>query len=171
MRRRATAFLAMSLLAFVTACDDGGDAPSAVGEATSTAIIAGPVAAIDLVVGDCIEGLVIGAAERARIESARIVGCDDTHELEVFATFALDPSDFPSTEAGIYPGQQRVVTAADEGCASRLAELGLEDDRFGLIALWPTDQSWTDGDRGVSCAAFPSDGMPFEGRQILADQP
>lgn len=165
-RRGCAAAVAVVLVA---ACS--GDGPDVAEPRTTTTVpvTAGPVAAIDLVVGDCIEGLVIGAAERARIESARVVGCDSVHELEVFATFVLDPTEFETTEIGSYPGQQRVVTAADEGCAERLDALGLDDSDFGVIAVWPTDRSWAQGDRGVSCAAFSADGMPFERRRVLTE--
>lgn len=153
----------------VASCDDGADEPAAATAVTAAPVSAGDVAAIDLVVGDCVSGLVIGAAERRTIDSAHVVDCESRHELEVFATFDLAAADFstaPEGDDGAYPGEQRVVAAADEGCASRLDALGVADG-LGVIALWPTVQSWSQGDRGVVCAAFSDDGKPFQSRHLI----
>ena len=149
-------------------CADGDENSAVPGPtALSSEATTAAVAATELVTGDCISGLVIGAAERRRIDSVRIVDCASAHDIEVFATFELSPRDFEVTEDGAYPGEQRVVRAADQGCAERLEELGLEAE-YGLIALWPTGRSWAQGDRGVKCAAFPRDGEPFDGPGLLA---
>lgn len=153
----------------LSACQDDADtADDTTPSSMSSPTGANHVAATELVTGDCISGLVIGAAERTLVDSVRVVDCGSVHDLEVFATFDLSPEDFEDTEPGIYPGEQRVVRQADQGCAGRLDELGV-DDEFGLIAVWPSDTSWMQGDRGVTCAAFPRDGEPFEGRSLLAD--
>lgn len=152
--------------------DDGNDTNDAAGTVTSGRMTASDVAAAELVTGDCVSGLVIGAAERRTIDSAHVVDCESVHELEVFATFDLSSEDFEisaDSEPGVYPGEQRVVMAADEGCASRLEALGVEQG-VGVIAIWPTDQSWTQGDRGVVCAAYSSDGRPFEERHLLSGE-
>lgn len=128
------------------------------------------VAATELTIGDCLSGLVIGARERIEIASVAVVSCDRAHELEVFATFPVGDAEFPDTEPGVYPGQQRVVAVADAGCADRLTELG-DDESFGIITLWPTPASWAQGDRAMVCAAYPDDGRArFDGRQLLADE-
>lgn len=161
----------MAVALVVSSCSgDDDDLSSPATAPTAPPVTAGPVAAVDLVVGDCLAGLVIGAAERRRIDAARVVSCESDHELEVFAMFGLVDADFERTEPGVYPGQQRVVAAADEGCTNRFEDLGVDEEAFGLIALWPTDRSWAAGDRDVACAAFSSDGTAFEGRQLLADR-
>lgn len=153
----------------LSACqDDAATADDATLSSMASPASANDIAATELVTGDCISGLVIGAAERTVVDSVRVVDCGSVHELEVFATFDLSPADFEDTEPGVYPGEQRVVRQADQGCAGRLDDLGV-DDEFGLIAVWPSDTSWTQGDRDVTCAAFPRDGEPFEGRGLLAD--
>ena len=140
--------------ALVAGCTSDDEPPSAATTITAVATVApGPVAATELVAGDCVTGLVIGANERARIESASVVGCDQAHELEVFATFDLSPADFDAAD-GAYPGQQRVVTAADTGCGARSDALGAISEEIGVIAVWPTSQSWSAGDRAVACAAY-----------------
>ncbi len=159
---------------FAAACSAGDDgaatttSASGASSASAPAVATGPVAATELVPGDCVSGLVIGEAERIRIESVSIVRCDRTHELEVFATFELAAGDF-DTEGTAYPGEQRVVTAADRGCTARLEELGEVADTVGLIAVWPTLDSWSTGDRTVACAVYSTTGTPFEGRGIVAE--
>ena len=125
------------------------------------------MAATAVVAGDCLNGIVIGAAQRAEIEAARVVSCDHEHALEVYATFELDPDEIdPDDDPYDYPGRARVVRAADEGCAKRIEELVADPDRFGLIALWPSPTSWAQGDRDVACAVFHPGGGTFERRQL-----
>lgn len=168
--RRAVAPAVLALAAF--ACtDDAGDATEPTSSTPSTQA-AGPVAATELVAGDCISGLVVGADERARIDSAEVVDCSRAHEIEVFATFELAPGDFDAdTEAGGedagFPGQQRIIDAADGGCNRRLEDLGDAAAAVGLLAVWPTAESWSQGDRKVACAVYPEGGQAFEGRGVI----
>lgn len=164
-RQLVVVALATLLALGAVACgdDDGAAGPTTVAP-LATAV--GAVAATELAVGDCLQGIVIGAAERSRIEQAQLVRCDGPHELEVFATFDLDPAAFGGD--GLYPGEAPVVNAADAGCDDRLSELGDAAEQFGLIAIWPTAVSWSQGDRVVACAAFSEDRMPFEAPVIVA---
>lgn len=161
------AALAMAVVLALVACDggDGGDDSSATTAAPLTALAGGPVAATELVAGDCLRGIVIGAAERARLDSAQLVGCEGPHDLEVFATFDLDEATLAAD--GLYPGEEPVVDTADAGCDERLTELGDVAGELGLIAIWPTAVSWSQGDRTVACVAFPSDRMPFQGPVLV----
>lgn len=162
-------FVGLAAALVLTACpDDADEAGDPETSPMSSRVRATDVAADELVTGDCISGLVIGAAERTQIDSVRVVDCSSVHEVEVFATFELAADDFEDAPVDAYPGEQRIVREADQGCAARLEELGA-DEAFGLIALWPSDTSWSQGDRGVTCAAFPRDGEPFDGPGLLAD--
>jgi hypothetical protein len=159
--------LALGAAVALTACD--GDQAGTAGAPESTApstVQEGPVAATAVVVGDCLNGIVIGAAERATISSAEVVSCDRAHGLEVYATFELRPADFDLTDPTEYPGPARVVRAADERCAERIEELVEDPDTFGLIALWPSPESWAAGDRDIACAVFDPDGTAFESSQL-----
>ena len=164
----AVALGALALaVALVAACDreDAGTGRAPASPAAST-VQEGPVAATAVAVGDCLNGIVIGAAERAAISTADVVSCDRAHGLEVYATFELRPADFDLTDPAEYPGPARVVRAADQRCAERIAELVEDPDTFGLIALWPSEESWSAGDRDVACAVFAPDGSRFESRQL-----
>lgn len=163
------AFRSAALLSVLAACGNGStDARDSTSTTMLTVTESGPVAATELVVGDCLGQVALGARERAKIDSARVVSCEQRHALEVFASFALDPAAFETDPPGSYPGQQRVVDAADQGCVDQLEQVA-DPATFGLIALWPTEESWQVGDRTVVCAAFPTDGTPFEGRQLIAE--
>ncbi len=164
-RPSAAVALAVVLSLLMTGCD-GDDPETPVAESTSTTIDEGPVAATAVAVGDCLNGIVIGAAERAEISSAQVVDCRRAHALEVYATFTLRADDLGVEVLADYPGPARVVSAAEQGCATRIEELIGEPVAFGLIALWPSARSWSSGDRTVACAVFSRDGTPFEGRQL-----
>ncbi|MCO8127728.1 septum formation family protein [Acidimicrobiia bacterium EGI L10123] len=154
---------ATSLLGACAGDDGAAGAPESPSPST---VQEGPVAATAVAVGDCLNGVVIGAAERATISSADVVSCDRAHGLEVYATFTLQPDDFGLTDPAEYPGPARVVRAADERCAERIEQVVEDPGAFGLIALWPSQESWAAGDRTVACAVFSPDGSTFEARQI-----
>ena len=158
----------VAILTVVGCRDDAGDTGATTATTASGVGRGEVVAASEVVVGDCLSGVAVGVNERTQIESARAVSCQGPHELEVFASFELRPGEFETDPPGAYPGEQRVVGAADTGCASRLAALA-DKSAFGLIALWPTATSWRQGDRTVACLAFPADRDRFEGPDLLAD--
>lgn len=157
--------VALGATTLLGACGDDDAASEPASTAPST-VQEGPVAATAVVVGDCLNGVVIGAAERAEITSAEVVSCDRPHGLEVYATFDLTAADFDLDDPDDYPGPVRVVRAADERCADEIDELVEDRERFGLIALWPSLASWAEGDRGVACAVFARNGGVFESRQL-----
>lgn len=158
--------LGVASLAVLTACsavaDDAAEMPT---ETTAREVSEGPVAATAVVTGDCLTDVVVGAAERAEVESARKVSCHSEHTLEIYATFTLSPEDFEQ-EGADYPGTPRVVRVADRGCEERFSGLAEDPEAYGLIALWPTRASWATGDRTVACAAFSSAGELFTAPQF-----
>lgn len=150
----------------VASCGTSGDGTASATTTTARAVSEGPVAATAVVAGDCLTDVVVGAAERAEVESARKVSCHHEHTLEIYATFALDPADFDQTEGQAYPGTPRVVRAADRGCAERFVDLTENPDAYGLMSLWPTSVSWSMGDRTVACAVFSASGELFRSPQF-----
>lgn len=161
--RGAVALVALALTA-LAGC--GGAADPAAEAGPPATIREGPVAATAVVPGDCLNGVVLGAAERREIESAQVVSCDEDHGIEVFATFELGEADLEVDDLLEYPGPARVVRAADEGCMARIEQVAEDPEVFGLIALWPSELSWASGDRRVACAVFSPDGTPFDERQL-----
>lgn len=169
-RRLATAALVGLAASVSLGCSgkEPGDATPSSTESSAPPFTAGPVAATELVTGDCLTGFAIGGSERLRIDSAEVVSCAAPHQLEVFSVFSLAGQSFPNTEEGVYPGLQRIVDAADQGCVERLEEIGGEASGYGLVVVWPTDRSWATGDRDVVCAAYSADGQRFDGPTIIA---
>ena len=165
---RARRLLVLAVVVSLVAACRGDDEQGLSTTTTTRSVAAHPVAATELVVGDCITGVVVGAAERARVDSLRVIGCDRPHELEVFANFDLAPADFDVAD-GSFPGQQRIVVASDRGCDDRFQELGEIIDSIGLIAVWPTATSWAQGDRTVACAAYAADGGSFGGNDLVSE--
>jgi len=167
--RRGASALAAVALATLPGCGDGGGVGLGDGDDTPVTVRAGTVAAVAVETGDCLDGIVIGAAERREIDSARVVSCDASHAFEVYATFDLGRTELDLDEdedLTPYPGRAPVVSAADEGCSDRIEALVEEPEAFGLIALWPSEASWATGDRVVACAVFSPDGTSFDRRQL-----
>lgn len=144
---------------------DPEGAPVSSGASTALRAAARPVAAVALAPGDCLRGVAIGSSERAQIETAQLVTCDEAHAIEVFAVFPFsdDASNRPDADPTAYPGLQRVVEAADAGCDDRISSAVDDPDPFGLIALWPTPASWAEGDRTIACAVYSRGGDRLEG--------
>lgn len=167
MVQRLVAAIAVGALAIAACSDDEPTDTSLATEISTPIVTAGSVAATELVTGDCLAGFAIGVSQRLRIDSADVVSCSMPHQLEVFAVFSVDGEEFANTEPGAYPGLQRIVDAADQGCARRLEDLG-GGSGYGLVAVWPTDRSWAAGDRSVVCAAYSADGQRFDQPTLIA---
>jgi hypothetical protein len=165
-RRGTRAFGSLALGAALALVSCGDDDAAVDDGAPPSTVQEGPVAATEVAAGDCMNGIVIGAAQRAQIASAEVVSCDREHAFEVYATFGIAAADFDIDDPSEYPGPARVVNAADTGCAERIAQLIEDADAYGLIALWPSRDSWAAGDRDVACAVFSRDGAPFDRRQL-----
>ncbi|MDT0401268.1 septum formation family protein [Streptomyces edwardsiae] len=80
--------------------------------------------------------------------SVEIVPCDEAHEGQVVGEFAVDKD-------GAFPGDDAISAIADERCPVEAQKYA--PDTWGLpkeAALFyytPTGESWTTGDRAVSC--------------------
>jgi hypothetical protein len=168
-RSRGASALAAAALAVLTGCGEGGGVPIGGDDGTPVTVRAGTVAAVAVATGDCLDGIVIGVAERREIDSARVVSCEGDHAFEVYATFDLGRPELDlddDEDLTAYPGRAPVVSAAEEGCTDRIEALVEEPEVFGLIALWPSEDSWATGDRAVACAVFSADGASFDRRQL-----
>lgn len=168
-RCRGALALAAAALAVLPGCGDSGGGQVLGDDEAPVTVQQGPVAAVAVATGDCLNGIVIGVAERREIDSAQVVSCEHDHALEVYATFELDRDALALDEdvdLTAYPGRARVVAAADQGCSERIEALVEEPEAFGLIALWPSEASWPSGDRAVACAVFSPDGTSFDERQL-----
>jgi hypothetical protein len=101
------------------------------------------VTATDVKVGDCLKEI----PNDARVLTVNTIGCEDAHAGEVFAVLMMPDGDFP--------GQPAVEKYADK-CSPELATYAPEamtDDSVQLYVLYPTAETWTQGDRAVTCIA------------------
>ncbi|WP_234367475.1 DUF4190 domain-containing protein [Streptomyces pluripotens] len=75
------------------------------------------------------------------------VSCSGEHDGEVFASFRLDD--------GRYPGQHSVTNTADKRCWSLQGDYAMDSwavpEGVDVYYLTPTEESWTAGDREVTC--------------------
>lgn len=115
----------------------------------------GATAIVDLDVGDCFDLPDDGTAE-VRFELVDVVDCDQPHQVEVVAVGELNPDeDLP------YPDDDDLFAAADRRCT--LVD-GVPRDRFALIPLAPTRDTWDGAGGRFACLALPYGGGPVTGR-------
>jgi len=103
----------------------------------------GTVTATDVKVGDCLKEI----PGNTRVLTVDTVGCDKSHAGEVFAVLLMPEGD--------YPGQSAIEEYQNK-CEPELASYAPEaitDDSVQLYVLYPTAETWEQGDRAVTCVA------------------
>jgi hypothetical protein len=103
----------------------------------------GTVTATEVAMGDCLSEI----PDSSRVRTVETVGCDEPHAGEVFAVLMMPEGDFPGDAA---------VQEYSERCSPALASYApaaMEDDTVQLYVLYPTEQTWGQGDRAVTCVA------------------
>ena len=143
--------------------------PTTTTSVTTTTVPATPtptpgrdLAVIDLAPGVCIEdaGAFTGQ-EVNEITQTRSVPCRLPHGAEAYAR-----SELPAGPDAGFPGVGRLRTVAQETCRDRFrAFVGVPwtASEFEIAALWPSPESWADGDRLIVCAVFRLDGQTMTG--------
>lgn len=103
----------------------------------------GTVTATDVEIGDCLSEI----PGDTRVLTVKTIDCAETHAGEVFAVLQMPGGDFP--------GQAAIDTYADK-CSPELASYArsaMTDDTVQLYVLYPTAETWEQGDRAVTCVA------------------
>lgn len=120
-----------------------------IGSTTTTAL---PTPVTDLAVGDCVAGAPFSGDTSAEATEAALADCTAQHDGEVvgLVTYTQGPN-------ADYPGQDQVASFAEGGCATAFegyvgAAYGSSD--LKMLSLWPTEDSWSSGDREAVCVAF-----------------
>ncbi|MCV7220038.1 septum formation family protein [Mycolicibacterium elephantis] len=101
------------------------------------------VTATDVKVGDCLKEIPSGG----RVLTVQTTSCDEPHAGEVFAVLLMPDGDFP--------GQSAIDDYAEK-CSPELASYSpaaMEDDSIQMFVLYPTAETWAQGDRAVTCIA------------------
>jgi hypothetical protein len=103
----------------------------------------GTVTATDVKVGDCLKEI----PSSTRVMTVDTVGCEETHAGEVFAVLLMPEGD--------YPGQSAIEEYQNK-CEPELSSYApdaITDDSVQLYVLYPTAETWKQGDRAVTCIA------------------
>jgi Septum formation len=101
------------------------------------------VTATDVEVGDCLSEI----PDSARVLTVKTVECDQQHAGEVYAVLTMPE--------GAFPGQAAVDEFSNK-CEPELAAYSpdaMTDDSIQMYVLYPTAESWEQGDRAVTCVA------------------
>jgi hypothetical protein len=103
----------------------------------------GTVTATDVKEGDCLKEI----PSSTRVMTVDTVGCDQPHAGEVFAVLQMPDGDFPGPSA---------IEDYQNKCEPELATYSPEsitDNSVQLYVLYPTAETWKQGDRAVTCIA------------------
>ncbi|MBW3654111.1 MAG: septum formation family protein [Actinobacteria bacterium] len=105
-----------------------------------------PISAKDLEVGDCIADATSTFGDVTTFDK---VDCDEPHDGEVYTIIKL--------EGDKYPGTKFVTGKGQRGCRARLrrqlTRAEFANRQLGYKFVYPTQQSWTQDDREVTCLA------------------
>ena len=116
--------------------DNGG------GEGTDTDAFA-------IKVGDCLND----AEVAEEVSSVPVVDCSEPHDSEAYASIMMPDGDFPGGDA--------VTAAAEEGCLAEFqgyVGIAYEDSSFEVSFYFPTEGSWSGGDREILCTVYDPSG-------------
>jgi Septum formation len=103
----------------------------------------GTVTATDVKVGDCLKEI----PGSTRVLTVDTIGCDQPHAGEVFAVLMMPEGDFPG---------QSAIEEYQTKCEPELSSYApdaITDDSVQLYVLYPTEETWKQGDRAVTCVA------------------
>lgn len=109
----------------------------------------GTVQAAALKVGDCIRD---ANSRTGDVTAFEAVACDEPHDGEVYTLIELEggPNAKPPSEAFLNGKGQR-------GCRARLRRQltakAFRDPQLGFKFVYPTPESWAEGDRHITCVA------------------
>jgi Septum formation len=113
-------------------------------EATRSKAVA--IGAKELRVGNCITD---ADSPRVHVRTFAAIDCAQPHNGEVFTIIPLWD--------GAYRGKQAVTTKGQRGCRARLRRQAttkaFRDKRLSFKFVYPTKQSWAQGDHEVTCLA------------------
>ncbi len=108
----------------------------------------------DLQVGQCFDD----PESFEEVSDVPIVDCEEPHDNEVYHLFDLADGD--------YPGADTVESQAIDGCLATFDSFVGHDyatSELDVRYLYPTEETWNDGDREVVCALFDLSGNKLTG--------
>ncbi len=112
----------------------------------------------ELEVGTCFNDEEEAGAEQ-QVSSVPVVDCEEPHDNEVFALVDLPDGEFPADVA-----EQAQQICDGEVFAEYLGVPMLESE-YSAMTIYPTAETWADGDREVVCALYRDDLEKMTGLQ------
>ena len=109
----------------------------------------GSVQATDIKAGDCIAE---APADGANVKRLPKVSCDEPHEGEVYAMIPVSGDTFPGQTAMQSEYERRCLSALDA-----YAPDAASDPAISSFLLYPSQETWSRGDRDVACIAITRD--------------
>ena len=103
----------------------------------------GTVSATDVKAGDCLKELPASGL----VITVDTAPCGEPHTGEIFSVMTMPEGDFPG---------QFAIEEYQNKCGPELAKYSPEaadDPEVGLFVLYPSEDSWGQGDRSVTCIA------------------
>lgn len=110
----------------------------------------------DLEVGQCFDD----PESFDEVVNVDVVECAEPHDNEVFHVFDLADGD--------YPGEDEAEAGANDGCIAAFesfVESDFATSELDIRYLYPSAESWDDGDREVVCALFDRSGEQITGSE------
>jgi hypothetical protein len=101
------------------------------------------VNATDVKAGDCLKELPASGL----VITVDTAPCSELHTGEIFSVMKMPDGDFPGTFA---------IEEYQNKCGPELSDYSpeaAEDPEVGLFVLYPSEDSWAQGDRTVTCIA------------------
>jgi hypothetical protein len=101
------------------------------------------VIATDLKVGDCITDV----PTSSRVMTLPTIDCSKPHGGEVYAVLTMPDGNYPGTS---------VIDEWQNKCPEELQSFSpdaMTDESVGVFVLYPTQETWDQGDRSVQCIA------------------
>jgi hypothetical protein len=119
---------------------------------------------VDLEVGDCFDFPTVDGDDVAEFETVDVVSCSEPHEAEVVFVGDLNPDgDTP------YPDDIDLFALADRRCGTGVELPDELADRFGVVPIAPTQETWEGADGRFSCVALQYGGDRFDFSVLAPD--
>lgn len=107
----------------------------------------------NLAVGDCITDTDMAGTE---LQTVPTVPCSQPHTFEVYHDFEITTADFPGQDS------DELIDIVSEGCLgdafTEFVGVDYNSSTLGVMYLSPTQGSWDNGDRLVTCMIYEGEG-------------
>jgi len=107
-----------------------------------------------LVVGDC----EVGNTDSTEVSTTKTIDCAEPHDAEIYGASYLPDGEFP--------GDAAIEEQATNDCLAQFESfLGInyDDSVYNFSWYYPTEGSWSDGDREILCLVYDPTGAQISG--------